>query len=103
MNWVITFYVAILFFILTPGVLVSFPSKSGKFTVAAAHALVFALIWHFTYKFALLTSMNMYATEGFSEGAKPRGCPDGKRMNTKTTKCECPPGTYWKNTKCVPK
>jgi hypothetical protein len=50
MNWIITIYVALLFFVLTPGVLVTLPPKSGRLTVAAFHALVFALVWHFTHK-----------------------------------------------------
>jgi hypothetical protein len=50
MNWILSVYVALLFFILTPGVLVRLPPKSGLMTVAAFHALVFALIWTFTHK-----------------------------------------------------
>ena len=57
MNWIVTIYIALLFFVLTPGVLVSLPPKKGKFTVAAVHALIFALIWHFTHKFVWNTSM----------------------------------------------
>jgi hypothetical protein len=65
MNWIVTFYSALLFFVLVPGVLVSFPPKRGKYVVAGFHALVFALIWHFTNKMVWNASMN----EGFSEGA----------------------------------
>ena len=61
MNWVITLYIALLFFVLTPGVLVSLPPKRGKFVVAAVHALIFAGIWHFTYKFVWNASMSMMA------------------------------------------
>ena len=50
MNWVITVYSALLFFVLTPGVLVTLPPKGKKLTVAAFHAVVFALVWHFTHK-----------------------------------------------------
>jgi len=49
MNWLISLYVAVLFFVLTPGILVSLPPRSGKFVVAAFHALVFALLFHFTH------------------------------------------------------
>ena len=59
MNWIITIYVALLFFVLCPGILVSLPPKRGKFVVAAVHALIFALVWHFTYKFVWRASMNM--------------------------------------------
>jgi len=47
--WAMSIYAAILFFLLTPGVLVSLPPKQGKLTVAAFHAVIFALIWHFTH------------------------------------------------------
>jgi hypothetical protein len=42
--------VAALFFVLTPGILVSLPSGKGKFVVAATHAVIFALVFHFTHK-----------------------------------------------------
>lgn len=50
MHWILFFYVAILFFILTPGVLLSLPPRAGKLTVAATHAVVFALVWSLTHK-----------------------------------------------------
>jgi hypothetical protein len=59
MNWAVTFYAAILFFVLTPAILVRLPPKGGKFTVAAVHAVVFALIFHFTHKFVWQLSMGM--------------------------------------------
>jgi hypothetical protein len=43
-------YVAVLFFVLTPGVLLSIPNGGSKTTVAAVHAVVFALVFHFTHK-----------------------------------------------------
>ena len=45
------FYIIILFFVLTPGIMLSLPPKGSKYTVAAVHALVFALVYAFTYKF----------------------------------------------------
>jgi hypothetical protein len=45
--------------VLTPAVLVRLPPKGGKFTVAAVHAVVFALIFHFTHKFVWQLSMGM--------------------------------------------
>ena len=56
---------AVLFFVLTPGVLVSLPHKGKKYTVAAVHALIFAVVWHFTHKAA------WYLTEGFAETTVP--------------------------------
>lgn len=50
MNWLISIYIAVLFFVLVPGVLVSLPPGGSKITVAAFHAVVFALVYHFTHK-----------------------------------------------------
>jgi hypothetical protein len=65
MNLIITIYIAVLFFVLTPGVLVSLPPKSSKLVVAGFHAVVFALIWHFTHKIVWRMSVGH---EGFAEG-----------------------------------
>jgi hypothetical protein len=43
-------FIAVLFFALVPGVLVSLPQGGSKMTVAATHAVVFALVYHFTHK-----------------------------------------------------
>jgi hypothetical protein len=64
MNLIVTLYSALLFFLLVPGILVSFPPKKSKFVVAGFHAIVFALVWHFTHK--LVWQMSL---EGFSEDA----------------------------------
>ena len=44
----VAIFSAILFFLLTPGMLLSLPPKGSKMTVAAVHALVFAIIFYFT-------------------------------------------------------
>ena len=49
MNALLFFYVVVLFFVLTPGILLRLPPNSGKFTVAAVHALVFALVLKFSH------------------------------------------------------
>ena len=70
MSWKVSFYAAILFFILTPGVLLSIPPKSGRLTVAAVHAVVFAVIFHF-----LLGFLNVQGTiykEGFKWPERPK-------------------------------
>jgi hypothetical protein len=43
-------FLAFLFFVLTPGVLLRLPARGDVYTVAAAHAAVFALVWHFTHR-----------------------------------------------------
>ena len=41
--------IAILFFLLTPGILITLPSsKSSKIIVAIVHAVLFSAIWSFT-------------------------------------------------------
>ena len=52
-------FATLLFFVLTPGILLSLPPKSKPNTVALVHALVFALVWSLIYK------MVWNITEGF--------------------------------------
>ena len=59
MNWVVTIYVALLFFVLTPGILLSLPPKGSKMMVALTHAVVFAIVYHFTHKMVWQTSMSL--------------------------------------------
>ena len=67
MNVWTLLYIAVLFFVLTPGILVSLPSGGSKTTVAAVHALVFALVFHFTHKLVwnLTKSVRFGHLEGF--------------------------------------
>ncbi len=50
MGIVMFVYAFLLFFVLTPGILLSLPPKGSKMVVALTHAFVFALVWHFTCK-----------------------------------------------------
>jgi len=68
MNWVVTIYAALLFFLLTPSVLVRLPPNGGKYTVAAFHGLVFALVFHFTHKTVWQLSMGLSAPIHKKEG-----------------------------------
>ena len=43
-------FTALLFFVLTPGVLLSLPSKGSIYTKAAVHAVDFVLVYHLTHK-----------------------------------------------------
>jgi hypothetical protein len=54
----------VLFFVLTPGILLSLPPRGSKMMVAATHALVFALIYGLTHKMVWKFSTSM-------EGMKP--------------------------------
>jgi uncharacterized membrane protein len=48
--WAMAIYAAVLFYLLTPGVLLSLPAGGSRTTVALTHAVVFGLAWHFTHK-----------------------------------------------------
>jgi hypothetical protein len=52
MGWPVL-YCAVLFFVLTPGILVSLPKGGSKVTVAATHALIFATICYATRRFTV--------------------------------------------------
>jgi hypothetical protein len=52
-------YAFVLFFILTPGILLSLPPRGSKMMVAATHALVFALIFVLTHKMLMKFSSKM--------------------------------------------
>lgn len=41
-------YAFLLFFLLTPGVIITLPPKGSRYVVALVHALIFALIWKLT-------------------------------------------------------
>jgi len=62
MNLYMSLYVALLFVLLTPGVLLSLPPGGSKLTVAVVHGLVFAVVYHFTNRTALSICARM---EGF--------------------------------------
>ena len=66
MYLLMTLFTAILFFFLTPGVLLSLPPGGSKLVVAATHAIVFAVVFGLTYK----CMMNALYMEGFAEYKK---------------------------------
>ena len=72
MTWIFSLYVAVLFFILTPAILVRLPPKGDKYTVAGFHAVVFALVLHFTGKMVWNLCRSL---EGFEEGLYPANTP----------------------------
>lgn len=56
-------FIAILFVVLTPGVLFSIPPKTSTLTKAVVHSILFAAIYHFTHK----AVWNMLSQEGFQK------------------------------------
>jgi hypothetical protein len=75
MNLVVAIYSAILFFVLSPGVLLRLPSNGSKLTVAGVHALVFAVILYFTagyiWRFSMSLSHPVTRKEGM-EGSEEK-------------------------------
>ena len=63
-------YAALLFVVLTPGVLLRLPMKGSKMTVALTHGAIFAVVWHFTHKMVWRASY-----EGFQAKAKVPATP----------------------------
>ena len=72
-------YVAVLFFVLAPGVLVTLPRGGNRNTVLATHALVAAVVFYFTHKMAY-TFLRQF--EGFQDDAMKReGFQQAKKKN----------------------
>ena len=51
--WWMALYAAALFYVLTPGIVLSLPPGGSKITVALTHAAVFGLVWMLTHKAVL--------------------------------------------------
>lgn len=63
-------YAALLFIVLTPGVLLRLPMNGSKMTVALTHGLVFAVVWHFTHKMVWRALYEGFQGSGGSETPK---------------------------------
>jgi hypothetical protein len=50
--WAMAVYAAVLFYLLTPGVLVTLPPGASRMTVNLTHAAVFGVAWMLTHKMA---------------------------------------------------
>jgi hypothetical protein len=59
MNVYMGVFLALLFVLLTPGVLVSLPPGGSKLVVAATHGVVFALVYCLTYKAVYSATRNL--------------------------------------------
>lgn len=74
-------YTAFLFFVLTPGIVLSLPPKGSKVVVALTHAAVFALVYCLTHK-----AVYRFVYEGFAatpakkdEKARPQPMGDAEK------------------------
>jgi len=59
MNLVVAIYMILLFFALTPGILLSLPSGSSKKVVALTHGVVFTAVWWLTHRFVWKFSLKL--------------------------------------------
>ena len=71
MNMFMAIYFAILFFILSPGLLLRIPKNGSKFVVAGVHAVVFGVVAFFTGKFVWNLSQKV-ASPVKKEGLKDK-------------------------------
>jgi hypothetical protein len=77
MDMLMSLLAGLLFFLLTPGILVTLPTKGSKITVALVHAVIFALIYYLTYK---------VVSKAFYEEFSPIKCKRGETVYTKKNK-----------------
>lgn len=79
-------YLAVLFVVLTPGVLLTLPKSGSKLVVAITHAVVFVAIWYFTRRFVVEKFQDEDEYEEDEEGftrtcrdarGKPKPCSGG--------------------------
>jgi hypothetical protein len=90
MNFFVSLWCAVLFFVLTPGLFLRLPNRGDKYIVACVHAALFALILHFTYKFVYTATQNM---EGFKKHTKNtkyfnvNNCTEGTKWNSAMNQC----------------
>lgn len=50
MCWLFSLFLVALFYVLTPGVLISIPQKGSLKTKALVHGVVFGVVFYITYK-----------------------------------------------------
>jgi hypothetical protein len=74
-------YVAVLFYVLAPGILLSLPRGGNKMTVAMTHALVAAVVFYFTHKMAykFLRQFDGFQDAAMNMGANATAPPMVKR------------------------
>ena len=74
MNFIAALYIAIIFYIVTPGLFFSILKKGSFRVVVFLHSLLFAIIIYFTYDF-IVSSINKQK-EGFSVSMSLNGMPN---------------------------
>lgn len=69
MNLAISVYSSVLFFLLTPSILVKLPTTVSKYVVALVHALIFGIVFYFTSSLVKLS----FSVEGFAARSRNNG------------------------------
>ena len=60
MDTMMFLYTAVLFFILTPGIVLSLPPGASKTVTALTHAVVFAFVWSFTIQAVFAATRGLF-------------------------------------------
>jgi hypothetical protein len=68
MDMFMAIYCAILFFVLSPGILVRIPKNGSKFVVAGVHAVIFGVLVFFTCKYVWNLTHTVLAPPAKKEG-----------------------------------
>jgi len=83
MHFFVAIYSAILFFLLTPNILVTLPPASfkysSKYVVAATHSLVFAVVYMFTHTFVKKMTKSLEGYENEEEDEEQGGESEKRR------------------------
>jgi hypothetical protein len=67
-----TLYVTILFFLLSPGVLLRLPAGGSLVAAALVHAVVFGIVYLFTHKLVWNQVKDLEQTDGFTSHMKKK-------------------------------
>lgn len=76
MNLLIALFAGLLFFVLSPNILLRLPKNGNKFTVAGVHAVVFALVL-FLFQGLIFRTLGLREGQDCAEEDKVDGkCPE---------------------------
>lgn len=82
-SYLMTAFTALLFFVLTPGVILTIPSNGSKIVVAVVHGIVFALVYYLSYKTVWALTRKYEGFQSVCSTEHPDGiCPDNYKCNT---------------------
>ena len=85
MDMFMAIYCAILFFVLSPGVLFRLPKNGSKFVVAGVHAVIFGVVSFFTCKLVWNFSQTLLSPSAKKEGLIERNARKKEPMDVAQT------------------